>query len=186
MANVITSEQFRNYFKRDFPYLPYPVEGKVYFIGDVVYVAPNFYESLIDNNTAEVSETEAWKVIKGDETEYLSDDDIAKAIGEMLLSLSDIFGEKEQEIVQLYLTAFYLVLDIQNAEAGLSSKAYSNYIASKSVSSVSESYAIPSWVQNDPTLSLYMDNGYGKKYLTFLIPRMKENSFFLVEGGTTC
>lgn len=182
--NLITVAQFKTYFKRDFPYLPYRVENKVYFKGDVIYVAPNFYESLVDNNTADISDTEAWGIYNDDENNYLADDDITKAIGEMQLGLSDVFEDTALEIVQYYLTAYYLVLDIKNAQAGLDSNAYASFVSSKSVGSVSESYGIPSWVNTDPMLSLYLDNGYGKKYLTYLLPRIT-GTFFLSEGAIT-
>ena len=181
---LISAADFKDYFKRDFPYLPYRVEDKVYFKGDVIYVAPNFYESLIDNNTAEISDTDAWAFYNDDEENYLSDDDITKAIGEMSLGLSDVFEEEALTIVQYYLTAYYLVLDIKNAQSGLSSNAYASFVSSKSVGSVSESYGIPAWVNTDPMLSLYLDNGYGKKYLTYLIPRIT-GMFIFSQGGVT-
>jgi len=182
---IITIENFKNYFRRDFPFLPTKVEDKVYFKGDIIYVAPNFYESLIDNNTSDIDDIEAWGVINGNEEEYLSDFDIEKAIAEMQGSISDVFEKEIINIAQYYLTAYYLVIDIKNSESGLNSTAYSSFVASKSVGGVSESYAIPSWVNNDPVLSLYLDNGYGKKYLTYLLPRIKANSFILSCGATT-
>lgn len=182
--DFISASDFKTYFKRDFPYLPYRVENKVYFKGDVIYVAPNFYISLVDNNTAEISDTTSWGYYNDSEENYLSDDDITKAIGEMSLAISDVFSEEDLAIVQYYLTAYYLVLDIKNAQAGLDSNAYASFVSSKSVGSVSESYGIPSWVNTDPMLSLYLDNGYGKKYLTYLIPRIT-GMFILSAGGVT-
>lgn len=184
---MITVEDFKDYFTRDFPYLPEYDENKIYFTGDEVYVAPNFYQSLIDNNTQAVSVATAWKPIKDDVSNYLSDNDIEKAINEAMLNFNmDLFAEDccAARIPLLYLTAYYLVVDIKNGMAGITSNAYSGFVASKSVGNVSESYGIPAWVQNNPALNLYMDNGYGKKYLTYLIPRTS-GFFYLAKGGTT-
>lgn len=182
---IITVDDFKQYFTRDFPYLPEMVEGKIYFKDDEVYVAPNFYQSKIDNNTADVSQTTAWMPIKDSVDSYLSDYDIEKAIGEATLNFNtELFDEGcPQRIPMLYLTAYYLVVDIKNGTAGLSSNGYASFVASKSVGNVSESYGIPSWVQNNPVYSLYMDNGYGKKYLSLLLPRI--TGFLYVAPGRT-
>ena len=45
MANIyetVTVEQFKEYFFRDFPFLPLYQESKTYFEGDIVYVEPDF------------------------------------------------------------------------------------------------------------------------------------------------
>lgn len=185
----ITVEEFKQHFTRDFPYLPTYDATKIYFKDDEVYVSPNFYQSLIDNNTQAVNVTTAWKSVKDDVSNYLSDTDIEKAIAEALLNFNtDLFydanNESSWKIPLLYLTAYYLVIDIKNGMTGIGSNAYAAYVGSKSVGNVSESYAIPSWVQNDPALGLYMDNGYGKKYLTYLIPRTS-GFIYLAQGGTT-
>lgn len=184
---IITVDDFKQYFTRDFPYLPKYIDDKVYFKGDEVYVAPNFYQSKIDNNTSPVSTTTAWEAINDDVNSYLTDFDVEKAIGEATLNFNEeLFSENDcsKRIAFLYLVAYYLVIDIKNGMAGLSSNGYASFVASKSVGSVSESYGIPSWVQNDPVLGLYMDNGYGKKYLSLLLPRTA-GFFYLAQGRTT-
>lgn len=183
---------FKAHFFRDFPYLPTYNPEKIYFKGDEVYSAPNFYQSLIDGNTQPVTDKEAWQPIKDDVNNYLSDMDIQKAVDEALLNFNaDLFDDNptddyigDRNLALLYLTAFYLVMDIKNAMAGLNSQAYSSFVASKSVGNVSESYGIPSWVANNPMYSLYMDNGYGKKFLSYLIPRVT-GWIHLSPGGTT-
>lgn len=183
---MITVERFKAHFSRDFPYLPVIEDDRAYFTGDIVYSGLNFYESLIDGNTNPVTDTEAWKLVNISKDGYLSDDDIEKAIQEAQLGIAGVFGADEIDVPLLYLTAFYLVLDIKNSTAGLSSNGYASFVASKSVGSVSESYGIPSWVNNDPMMALYLDNGYGKKYLTYLLPRARlESICILSTGGTT-
>lgn len=189
---MITVDLFKSHFYRDFPYLPQFISGKIYFKGDIVYVEPNFYISLVDNNTADVTDSTSWSPHKDSVDSYLTDNDIQKAIYEANLNfnaaLFEDMGKCEyvgnKNLVFLYLVAFYLVMDIQNAQAGLASQAYNSFVASKSVGNVSESYGIPSWVANNPMYSIYLSNGYGKKYLTYLIPHIT-GWFYCGQGGTT-
>ena len=189
---MITVDLFKSHFYRDFPYLPQFISGKIYFKGDVVYVEPNFYISLVDNNTADVTDSTSWSPHKDSVDSYLTDNDIQKAIYEANLNFNSALFEDmgkceyvgNKNLVFLYLVAFYLVMDIQNAQAGLASQAYNSFVASKSVGNVSESYGIPSWVANNPMYSIYLSNGYGKKYLTYLIPHIT-GWFYCGQGGTT-
>lgn len=183
---MITVSEFKEWFSRDFPYLPEYESGKTYFIGDIVYVAPNFYESIVNNNTSSVTDTQKWKVIKESEDSYITDSDIEKAINEANLSFNkDLFEDCESKKMGLmYLTAYYLVVDIKNGSAGVSSNGYAAFTSSKSVGNVSEGFGIPAWVSNNPMYSIYLDNGYGKKYLSFIIPRIN-GWFYMAEGSTT-
>lgn len=56
MANIenITVNGFKSLFMRDFPYLPYWVEGKAYFKGDIVYYNDNFYICTSDDGTSDI------------------------------------------------------------------------------------------------------------------------------------
>lgn len=183
---MITVSDFKEWFKRDFPYLPEWVSGKVYFVGDVVYVSPNFYESLVDNNTADVTDSQKWKAVKDSEDSYIADSDIEKAISEATMGFNkDLFDTCiDRNLAMSYLAAFYLVLDIKNGMAGISSNAYASFVSSKSVGNVSEGYAVPTWVSGNPMYSIYLDNGYGKKYLSLILPRTT-GWFYLAEGGIT-
>lgn len=121
-------------------------------------------------------------------TDYIIDKDIEKAIDEATLNfnqnLFEVDGtDKYAKIAFLYLVAYYLLIDISNAQLGLSSK-FQGLIASKSVGDVSESYSVPTWMTSSPVYSQYALNGYGMKYLTFLAPRLKGN-ILTVAGATT-
>lgn len=183
---MITVDDFKQYFKRDFPYLPYYIEGKAYFLGDEVYNGVNFYQSLIDSNLLPLNNTTGWKLINSSEDEYIQDEDIEKAIDEAELNFNkDLFdGCPDRRIALLYLTAFYLVIDIKNGMAGISSNGYAAFTASKSVGNVSESYGLPQSIVSNPNYALYLDNGYGKKYLTYIVPRTS-GFFYVSRGGTT-
>ena len=172
MENIfqtVTVEQFKEYFFRDFPFLPLYQEGKTYFTGDIVYVEPNFYKSLIDNNTQPVTDTEAWEVTKGDIYNYVTDADIERAMSQALINANSRFGADDTEKINIYLhlVAFYLVMDLRNAQG---SGMFSGYVSSKSVGDVSESYSFPTWLMNEPLYGLYSQNGYGMKYLSLILP----------------
>lgn len=181
----ITIEQFKEYFFRDFPYLPVWVKGKIYFTGDIVYFNQNFYKSLVDNNTATPKETEMWQVTAGNVQDYVTDADITRAMSQAYINANYDFGSTDEERIMIYLhlIAFYLVMDWQNASMGVNS-GYSGLVASKSVGDVSESYNFPQWMMNSPLYSLYSSNGYGMKYLSLIIPYMSCTILFS-RGRTT-
>lgn len=147
MDNIITVQEFKEFFFRDFPY-------------------------------AEED--------KPDDLSKIINKDIEKAIDEASMSFNKSLWttEKKKKTAFLYVTAYYLVVDIKNAQTGLASST-SGLLSSKSVGDVSESYTFPTWVLNSPMLSQFMDNGYGKKYLSLVYPLLKANTIGLVYGRTT-
>lgn len=181
----VTVEQFKEYFMRDFPFLPLYQEGKTYFIDDIVYVEPNFYKSLINNNTQPVTDTEAWDVTKGDIYNYVTDADIQKAMSQAIVTANPAFGADDTEKINIYLhlVAFYLVMDLRNASSGVNGT-FSGYVASKSVGDVSESYSFPTWLMNNPLYGIYSQNGYGMKYLSLILPYLAVTILFS-PGRTT-
>lgn len=188
MSNIfstVTVEQFKEYYFRDFPFLPYYINFKAYKTGDIVFYDETFYKSLTDNNTALPTDTAAWEVTTGDKYSYVTDEDISKAITQAQINANERFGNNCQEKVYifLHLVAFYLVMDLKNSSAGINS-AYSGLVASKSVGDVSESYNFPQWVVNSPLYSIYSQNGYGMKYLSLIVPYLSVTILFS-NGRTT-
>ncbi|MDE5888891.1 MAG: DUF4054 domain-containing protein [Bacilli bacterium] len=188
MTNIyemVTVEQFKEYFFRDFSYLPLYMAGKVYFEGDVVYFGSNFYKSLLNNNTELPTNTEAWNVTQDYINNYVTDADIKRAMSQAYVNANYRFGSTDEERIMIYLhlIAFYLVMDWRNASAGVNS-GYSGLVASKSVGDVSESYNFPQWMVNNPLYSLYSSNGYGMKYLSLIIPYLSCTILFS-PGKTT-
>lgn len=173
----LTVEDFKELFSRNFPYLPLWVDGKIYFTGDEVYSEPNFYQSLIDNNTQPVTDTEAWKPVNDSVDNYVSDSDIKRAWGEALASFNLALGgdDNTTKLIFLYLVAFYLSYDLQLAAGG----AYGQIIfpaTSVTVGSVSESYYVPKVFLEDPVLAFYARNGFGLKYLNLIYPKLIGNA----------
>lgn len=172
----LTVEDFKKLFARNFPYLPIWDSTKVYFKGDRVYAEPNFYESLIDNNSLPVTDTEAWLPYQDSINNYVLDSDIQRAWVEAKASFNiSLGGNKETtQLMFLYLVAFYLSYDLQLAAGG----AYGQIIfpvTSATAGSVSESYYVPKVFLEDPVLAFYARNGFGLKYLNMIYPKLVGN-----------
>lgn len=117
--------------------------------------------------------------------DYVVDSDITRAINEGLINFSpSLFGSDAQITnVFMYLAAFFLVFNIQNSVKGLSSQSRFP-INSNSVGGVSVNFTLPEIYQDDPVLSMYTQNGYGMKYLSFALV-MLPGGVDISEGDVT-
>ena len=116
-----------------------------------------------------------WKLINQDVLNYTRDEDIENAMAEASVNFNEsLFDDEQAKLIFLYLTAYYLTYDLQNATGAVQT----GVITSKSVGSVSESYGIPTSFLNNPMYSLYAKNGYGLKYLSLIIPYLQGNLLF--------
>ena len=158
----ISPDEFRNFFPRFTPvYLPVYVEGKIYFNGDIVYYNELFYQCIVENTVELPTVKTDWKLINQDVLNYTRDEDIENAMAEASVNFNEsLFDDEQAKLIFLYLTAYYLTYDLQNATGAVQT----GVITSKSVGSVSESYGIPTSFLNNPMYSLYAKNGYGLKY----------------------
>lgn len=184
--DTVTVEMFKEYYKKDFRYLPVYDADKTYWKDDIVYDEGDFYKSLKDDNTALLTDSESWVKIKGDINSYITDNDIEKAMSQAKLNSSTRFGNNcnDKKTIYLHLVAFYLCVDTQNAASGVNSS-YRGSIASKSVDGVSVSYNIPQWMMESPMYSLYSQNGYGLKYLSLIAPYLACTVLFSTGRSTT-
>ncbi len=117
--------------------------------------------------------------------DYVYDDDISRAFLEAQVSFNQgLFGSDAQiKMAYLYVTAHYLCLDLRAALAGIQGSGGSFPVSSRSVGSVSESYAVPERYTDDPLLAMYTQTNYGMKYLSLTLPNLVGN-FGAVFGGT--
>ncbi len=108
--------------------------------------------------------------------DYVKDSDIEKAFieAQMVFNPGLFCTDEELTVCYLYLTAFFLVNDLQTSAQGLGSTPYFP-VQSRTVGSVSESYQIPEWIQKDPILSAFATNRYGLKYITMIKPLLIGN-----------
>lgn len=181
----VTTDDFKNLFTRDFPYLPVYAEGKAYFKDDEVYYTPNFYKSLTDGNTTLPTDTTNWTLINDSVDNYIQDADIMRAFNEAKVNFNAaLFGDNDTiKMVFLYLAAHYLVVDLNNAQSPLA-MGYMGFTQSKSVGSVSQSFALPDFVTRNAVLSQYMQTGFGAKYVSLISPYLIGN-IMLIRGRTT-
>lgn len=177
---TITVADFKTQFPRDFPYLPvWDVANQPFNTGDRVYYTPTklFYDALQNGVTSTPDTLGAdWVVVDDNIENYVQDSDIERAFAEAQVNFNQALFSTDAEIqlAYLYLTAHYLVVDLKNANAGLSSSG--NFpVASRSVGSVSESYNIPKTYQDNPIFSYLSQTGYGLKYLSLLLPKLIGN-----------
>lgn len=168
---MITVDDFKKYFYRDFPFLPVWVEGTMYDKNNVVYYDNHFYISLTNFNIDIPVTVDKWSMVEEDILDYVSDDDIEKAIEQasVLIPYQKIVNEKALRLCELWLTAHCLVHDIRTSNGGLSSR-YDFPLASKSVGSISQSYGIPRRYLDSEAFSFYITSGYGMKYLALALP----------------
>lgn len=176
---TITVSDFKEYFTRDFPYLPVWDELVSYNAGEVVYYETTrlFYNTLANETPVGTlpTDTDYFEVVAGDYYDYINDTDIEKAIGEMTAMLPVArFEEPTLTLAQLYLTAHCLCNDIKTSNAGLASQ-ISFPVQSKSAGSISESYGIPQKFLQSPLYAFYITSQYGLKYLALLMPRIIGN-----------
>ena len=176
--NNISVGDFKALFSRDFPYLPLWQYGKTYFKDDIVYYNDNFYTSKVDENT-DIPTTNKWALYNGNTEDYISDNDISRAFLEAKMNFNpNLFSQCDEiKMAYCYLTAHYLVIDLNNALNPFAIGG-SGLVQSKSVGSVSESYAIPQWIMNDKNLGLLARTGYGLKYLSMIAPKLHGNIIF--------
>ena len=182
MKIQITVDDFKTQFTRFTPiYLPLYVAGNTYFNGDIVYYNELFYQCIVENTVELPTVKTDWKLINQDVLNYTRDEDIENAMADASVNFNEsLFDDEQAKLIFLYLTAYYLTYDLQNATGAVQT----GVITSKSVGSVSESYGIPTSFLNNPMYSLYAKNGYGLKYLSLIIPYLQGNILFL-PGATT-
>lgn len=82
----------------------------------------------------------------------------------------------------LLLAAHYLVMNLQASSQGINGQ-FSFLEQSKSVGSVSQSFAIPQRVLDNPDWAILMRTNYGAQYLQILIPQLC-GQIFISYGST--
>ena len=155
---------------------------RTYFKGDVVYFNDLFYQCTKDGTNTDPFDSTSWKVYNDSVLNYTQDSDIEEAFEEARVNFNEnLFPDEKVALkVFLFLVAHYLTVDFMNA-IGMNGIGIPT---SKSVGSVSEGYAIPAWLNNDPALSVYSSTGYGIKYASLIRPYLIGN-IMLFKGRTT-
>lgn len=103
----------------------------------------------------------------------VTDGDISRAMieGELATNLSFCDSQEMYTMWYLYAAAHFLVMDLRAAMAGINGT-YSWATQSKSGGSVSESFAIPQRILDNPRYSMWTKTNYGAKLLHLMLPYM--------------
>lgn len=112
------------------------------------------------------------------------DSDITKAFGQVAFNINQALfsGQDQYNVGYLLLSAHYLVIDLRMSSQGINGQ-YSFLEQSKSVGSVSQSFAIPQRILDNPYFSMLTKTNYGAKYLELLIPQLVGQVFNVI-GST--
>lgn len=192
----VETSVFKLYFLREagLEYQPYDnwSEEKTYDIDDKVVAIVNYkigvYASLIEENTENPSNEEAWEIDE-DETEALSDcildADIERAMGEAVFKFNPrLFTEEKGKIIFLYLTMFFLVYDRQMAAAGMNGNSNSGPVIHRTVGKMSVTYMESKLFKNYPSYEFLASNDYGRKAFNLMMPYLRGN-IILLRGSAT-
>ena len=176
---------FKSKFARNFPFLPIYSEETAYKKNDIVYEgdSDSFYKSLQSQNTEPLSDETAWLLLEDEKLDdYVLDSDIEYARLEAMEVAND---EILEDLSFMYLVAFYLSYDLMLAESGANGT--TKYpVEMQKVGSVMEKYNIPDWIEKDPNLSFYANNGFGLKYLSLIRAKIVGNVACVAGTTTPC
>ncbi len=180
-------QDFKDFFKRDFPYLPTYEPTKVYMADDEVFDNEKFYISLKDDNNQPLSDTDYWQRVTDDIYNYVLDDDVKNSILQASIIIpkqNDLeMSDDIYLLVQLYLSAHILVDTIRTSNQGLASQ-INAVVTGKSVGSVSQQYGIPNNLLQNELFAYYITSQYGMRYLMLILPYLRGN-ISVVRGATT-
>ncbi len=112
------------------------------------------------------------------------DADIAKAFQQANINFNEDFWANQAsfEVGYFYLAAHYLCVDFAASSQGLAST-FAWVEQSKSVGNVSQSFAIPQRILDNPELAIYATTRYGAKFLSLILPQLS-GQIFAVHGTT--
>jgi hypothetical protein len=123
----------------------------------------------------------------GSTQEYVMDQDVQNAIAEAQLWMdavgAGLYGTQNlYTLCFLFLAAHNLVMNLRASTQGINGQF--NYIQSgKGVGPVSESFAVPDWIKDDPNMNMLSKSNYGAKFLAQTVPLLR-GQIFNVWGGT--
>lgn len=114
----------------------------------------------------------------------VTDADISKAFQLTNINVSQsLWGDQASYSVGYFLlSAHYLVMDLRMSSQGINGQ-FSFLEQSKSVGSISQSFAIPQRVLDNPDWAVLMKTNYGAMWLQLILPQLT-GQVFTVLGST--
>lgn len=109
------------------------------------------------------------------------DADIAKAMQLTNINFNPCFwaNQSSYDVGYFLLSAHYLVMNLRASSQGINGQ-FSFLEQSKSVGSVSQSFAIPQRILDNPNFSILTKTNYGAAYLELIIPQLSGQVFTVV------
>ena len=164
-------------FNPEYPEWVAPIS---YAKGDKVIYIVNYkykiFESLVDNNYSEPTSAD-WKESEDESIDdFILDRDIEKAMNEASnrFNPSLLSNDENRKIAFSYLTAFFLVYDLQTAQDGTASS-WSNPVKRRTVGKMSVWYEIPTTMKSYPSYQFLARNQYGVKYFELIRAKLVGN-----------
>lgn len=113
-----------------------------------------------------------------DQDTSVLDQDIAKAYQMTNINFSQcLWGDQSSYTVgYLYLSAHYLVMNLRSSSQGINGQ-FAFLENSKAVGSVSQGFAIPQRVLDNPDWAVLMKTNYGAQYLQLVLPQLAGQAF---------
>lgn len=114
----------------------------------------------------------------------IQDSDITKAFTFVNVNMNpDLFGDQgSYNIGYLLLSAHYLVMNLRASSQGIAGQ-FSFLEQSKSVGSVSQAFAIPQRVLDNPDWAILCKTNYGAQFIQLILPQLT-GQMFSVQGST--
>jgi len=112
------------------------------------------------------------------------DSDITKAMDMANLNFNQVLWSDQAafNIGFMYLSAHYLVMDLRYSSQGINGQ-FNFLESSKSVGSISQSFAIPQRVLDNPDWAVLMKTNYGAQFLQLVLPQLA-GQIFISYGST--
>lgn len=120
-----------------------------------------------------------------DITKNVLDQDVSRAFSSVYPSINPaLFADQADYSVGFnLLAAHWLVMNLRASSQGIAGQ-FSWLQSSKSVGSVSESFAIPQRIMDNPAFALLTKTNYGAQYLQLILPSIC-GQVFIAQGDTT-
>ena len=171
------------------PEYPEWVAPIAYQKNDRVIYTENFkykvFKSLEDDNYTVPTSGDWMEDEENTINDFILDADIEKAMREASNKFNpSLFGTLEdRKLAFSYLTAFFLVYDLQMAKEGTSSS-WSNPVTKREVGKMAVWYEVPAEMKNYPSYSFLSRNQYGLKYFELIRAKLAGNIRTFIGNAT--
>lgn len=173
-------------FHSEYPEWVAPI---AYQKNDRVIYTENFkykvFKSLEDNNYTVPTSGDWMEDEENTINDFILDADIEKAMREASNKFNpSLFGTLEdKKLAFSYLTAFFLVYDLQMAKDGTNSS-WSNPVTKREVGKMAVWYEVPAEMKNYPSYSFLSRNKYGLKYFELIRAKLAGNIRTFIGNAT--